>query len=728
METIVLPATLTYLGNSFQELPVKETDLSNCTRLKEIRDAFWNCKQLRRVVLPDNVQTMEGTFSECSALTTVNLPLSLRTLGNYVFNNTQITSANMHELTSLRRIGGSTFSGCTKLSRVTLPESLETMGDAFHECHSLITIDMSQTQLTTINGWTFSGCTALESVQLPQNLTTIGAYAFERSALSGVMELPATLTTIGEGAFSETTFAVVRTLATTPPVIENWAFTSSVVAVFVPEGTASLYHEAPIWEDLTIMEKDVFADVTVTTEGNLAIDIMEQVGVAPGLVTHLKVHGPLNATDFAVMRSNMTMLYDLDLSDAQVDIIPERAFLDKKVLMDLVLPDQLLIIQEGAFQGCSALRGTLTLPQGLTTIGNSAFQGCSSLKGVVFNDALEVIRSYAFEGCVSLEQELTFPDPLLSIGEYAFANCRKLYGTVTFNPDFYLFIGSDGYWSSTGRAFQNCSSIETVDMSACEYVTELPEGTFEECTSLQTVLLPPYTERIYGLCFHSCHSLTSISFPSTMLMINSDAFNDCKSLKSVNLSNCSDLGTIESYAFSGCSKLETVSLPNSLNLIGSYAFNECRKLANLNVEALQPADLGEYVFRRVNTEKCVLSIPTGAYYDYLVAAQWSAFVQMRKSIDVTLDEGASLSYASSAVSNDEETPAGARGMRRAPAAASQQADAMVKDGTSLYVKEDERVTFYITPDENVSIRQVLFNDEDVTAQVVNGAYETLQGH
>ena len=265
-------------------------------------------------------------------------------------------------------------------------------------------------------------------------------------------------------------------------------------------------------------------------------------------------------------------------------------------------------------------------------------------------------------------------------------------------------------------------------MSACEYVTELPEGTFEECTSLQTVLLPPYTERIYGLCFHSCHSLTSISFPSTMLMINSDAFNDCKSLKSVNLSNCSNLGTIESYAFSGCSKLETVSLPNSLNLIGSYAFNECRKLANLNVEALQPADLGEYVFRRVNTEKCVLSIPTGAYYDYLVAAQWGAFVQMRKSIDVTLDEGASLSYASSAVSNDEETPAGARGMRRAPAAASQQADTMVKDGTSLYVKEDERVTFYITPDENVSIRQVLFNDEDVTAQVVNGAYETPQGH
>lgn len=725
LETIVLPNTITYLGNSFQELPIKEIDLSNCVRLKEIRDAFWGCRQLQRVVLPDNLQTTEGTFSECNALTTVNFPLSLRTLGSNTFNNTQITSANLHELNNLRRIGGSTFNG-TKLSSVTLPESLETMGDAFHECHSLTTIDMSQTQLTTITGWTFSGCTALENVQLPQNLMTIGAYAFERTALSGVVELPATLTNIGEGAFHETSFAVVRSLATIPPVIENWAFTGSVVAVFVPEGAASAYKEAPIWEDLTIMDKDVYVDVTVTTEGNLAIDIMEQAGVAPGLVTHLKVHGPLNATDFAVMRSNMTMLYDLDLSDAQVDIIPERAFLDKKVLMDVVLPEQLLIIQEGVFQGCSALRGTLTLPQGLTTIGNSAFQGCSSLKGVVFNDALEVIRSYAFEGCVSLEQEVTFPAPLLSIGEYAFANCRKLYGTVTFNPEFYLFIGAEGYWSSTGRAFQNCSGIETVDLSACEYLTELPEGTFEGCTSLQTVMLPPYTERIYSVAFNGCHSLTDISFPSTMLMINSYAFNECTSLKSVNLSDCPDFGTIEEYAFSGCSKLETVSMPNSLNWIGSYAFNECRKLANLNVEALQPADLGDYVFRRVNTEKCVLSIPTGAYYDYLVAAQWGAFVQMRKSIDVTLDEGASLSYASSAVANDENTPAGARGMRRAPAAASQQGDAKVKDGTSLYVKEDESVTFYITPDENVSIRQVLFNDEDVTTQLINGAYETPQ--
>ena len=123
--------------------------------------------------------------------------------------------------------------------------------------------------------------------------------------------------------------------------------------LFVPEGYANVYKSTEIWEDKVILDKEVHADVTVSFEGNLAIDIVEQAMISPAQITHLKLHGPIGAKDFAIMRSNMTLLYDLDLEDTECSIIPENAFLDKKVLMNVKLPRELLIIQENAFRGCS---------------------------------------------------------------------------------------------------------------------------------------------------------------------------------------------------------------------------------------------------------------------------------------------------------------------------------------------------------------------------------------
>lgn len=735
LEFVALPTSLTNINNAFQEnSSLTEIDLSNCSRLTNIGDAFCNDRKLQRVVLPEGLKTLNSTFTDCTALVSVNFPKTLEVIGEVTFRSSSLTNADLKACTQLQRIGSGAFQYCGKLASVSFPNSLQRIhGWAFNECDALTSVDMSPLSLTEIEEALFCWCDNLESVKLPKTLVTIGNSAFRGTKLSGILELPVSLTTIEHDAFSGTQITVIKIDASTPPTLatenedgEN-VFSNTIAAAFVPEGRANVYKEAPVWEDLTILDKEVVADVTVTREGNLAIDIMEQTGVAPGLITHLKVHGKLNATDFAVMRSNMTLLYDLDMEDADVSVIPENAFLEKKILMNVKLPSRLLAIQENAFKGCSSLSGTLTLPSGVTTIGWAAFQGCTALSGIVFSDALEVIRGYAFEGCSNLTQELTFPDNFTSLGYYAFANCRNLFGTVKFNREFYMFMGSEGYWSEIGRAFENCSGIEEVDLSECEFLTEIPSATFNECHSLTTVKLPTYIERIDDWAFNNCRSLTGINFPKSLLVINQYAFNGCSSLRRIDLSNCKDFGTIEGWAFSGCSSLETVNLPKSLNWIREYAFNECRKLANLNVEALRPADLGDYVFRRVNTEKCVLSIPTGVYYDYLTAAQWGAFVQMRNAIDVTLDEGAILSYVSNANVSDEESSSVQHvKARRAPrlAPAQQEGEAVVKDGTSLYVKDDESVTFFIEPEENVSIKQVLFNGEDVTSELRGNAYVT----
>lgn len=722
LENIKLPKTLTRLGDAFSQTTLSEIDLSECTNLKTLEGTFSNCKSLVKVILPEGLTSISGNaFSNCEALTTINFPKSLQSISGWTFNNTKLEKVDLSELTELQSIGNYAFYDCQELTEVLFPSSLEKMeNNAFYNCQKLTSVDLSKTQLKNIPNEAFSNCGSLESVQMPKTLETIGRYAFAwNNKLGGVLELASTVTSIGEYAFSGTQISVVRSEATVPPTLSNNSLPDAWVAAFVPEGYAETYRAAAVWEDKVILDKEVHADVTVSKEGNLAIDINEQAGIAPALVTHLKVHGPLGAQDFTIMRENMTVLYDLDMSDAKVSVIPENAFnnVKKKVMMNVILPASLLRIEKNAFYGCSGLNGSLVLPEGVKFIGWGAFRGCTSLDEVVLNENLQVIQAYAFEGCSSLTQEITLPRNFESLGECAFANCSSLYGTVKFNRDFYMFMGTEGYGSSAGNCFANCSKIETVDMSDPDFLDEIPYGTFSGCTSLKTVLLPPMLDRIDDYAFSGCTSLDNIAFPNKLKVINHGAFQDCRSLSSVNLSDCKILGTIEGYAFYGCSNLETVYLPKSLNWINDYAFADCRKLANLTVEALQPADLGSYVFRHVHTDRCVLSIPTGTFYDYLSAAQWGEFVSMRKNIDVTVGEGANLYFW-----NDESGSANAP--RRAGSAGQNQQGAKVKDGSSLYVQENEKAIFTVSPEENVVIAKVLFNGQDVTDQMMNGTYQT----
>ena len=717
LENVKLPKTINYLGDVFTESGIMEVDLSSCTELKTLDGTFRNSKKLEKVILPEGLTAINGAFSECYSLTTVNFPKSLQSIGNDAFSSSKLKFVDLSSCSQLVSISWGAFRDCHVLGAVLLPSSLQSLGENALYNTSITAIDLSNTQILDIKESTFNECHQLETVKLPANLKTIGNSAFANcEKLAGMIELPATIVSVGEAAFWGTQVPVVKCNTTTPPVITSSSFGDKWEAAFVPEGYANVYKSTEIWEDKVILDKEVHAEVTVSNEGNLAIDINQQVGIAPATITHLKVHGPLGSQDFAIMRSNMTLLYDLDMEDAEVSVIPERAFLDKKVLMNVKLPASLLRIEQNAFGGCSSLKGSLSLPNGLRFIGWAAFQGCNSLEEVVLNQNLEVIQGYAFEGCSSLQQEITLPRDFQSLGERAFANCTSLYGTVKFNRDFYMFMGTEGYGSSAGACFENCSKIETVDMSEPDFLDEIPYRTFAGCTSLTTVLLPPTLDRIDNEAFSDCTSLDGIEFPNTLLVINWGAFQNCTSLRSINLSDCKSLGTIEGNAFYNCSSLETAYLPKSLNWINSYAFADCRKLANLTVEALQPADLGEYVFRHVHTDRCVLSIPTGTFEDYLSAAQWGEFVSMRKNIDVKVGEGANLYFM------NNESVAAARGARRAPGAGPQ--GAKVKDGSSLYVQENETAVFMVNPDENVQIQKVLFNGKDVTSQMVNGTYET----
>lgn len=118
--------------------------------------AFRGCSQLVRVAfeegsrlksLGDGYQYSNGyygVFGECSALTEVNLPTGLETIGIGAFANTSIP--NIIIPGTVKEIKEAAFYQCDELLSITLPSGLRSVGSAaFYECSSLENISIGET-------------------------------------------------------------------------------------------------------------------------------------------------------------------------------------------------------------------------------------------------------------------------------------------------------------------------------------------------------------------------------------------------------------------------------------------------------------------------------------------------------------------------------------------------------------------------------------------------------
>ncbi len=100
--------------------------------------AFFNCSSLTEISLPDSVKSIgSDAFTYCSALKTVSLGKGLKNIGSYAFscckNLTEIVIPN-----GVENIAEQTFDNCYALNSITLPKSLTFVGiSAFGYCYNL---------------------------------------------------------------------------------------------------------------------------------------------------------------------------------------------------------------------------------------------------------------------------------------------------------------------------------------------------------------------------------------------------------------------------------------------------------------------------------------------------------------------------------------------------------------------------------------------------------------
>lgn len=113
------------------------------------------------------VTQIEANAFENSEITSVTIPSNINKIGDNAFSNCEsLESADLSAMTDVT-FGNSTFAGCTSLVDVTLPSALTQIPNGmFRGCTALASINLPAT-VTSISANSFGGCESLKSVRMP---------------------------------------------------------------------------------------------------------------------------------------------------------------------------------------------------------------------------------------------------------------------------------------------------------------------------------------------------------------------------------------------------------------------------------------------------------------------------------------------------------------------------------------------------------------------------------
>ena len=128
------------------------------------------------------------------------------------------------------------------------------------------------------------------------------------------------------------------------------------------------------------------------------------------------------------------------------------------------------------------------------------------------------------------------------------------------------------------KAFSGDTEIKSVSLPV--YMTEIGEGAFEGCTSLEEALIWGDVTSWGKACFKGGTALTEVSISSSTNRIGDAAFQGCTALEDVFFWGCKTIGA---SAFQGCTALTDIDIPSETTSIGSKAFEGCANLERVTI-------------------------------------------------------------------------------------------------------------------------------------------------
>lgn len=423
-----------------------------------------------------------------------------------------------------------------------------------------------------------------------------------------------------------------------------------------------------------------------------------------------------------------------DVHNFEVKHIAYGAFKENKNIYSVTFENGITEIEcdYEAFSGCTALK-EVNFPSSLLSLyGMDMFSGCTNLKSVILPDKLRIIGSSVFAR--SGLEEIYIPKSVEEIFWSAFDGCndlKKVY-IEDLNPWF------DNEWGhlilTPGMADLYLNGSLFTDLEIPYGITKINDMAFMGCNSLKSITIPNTLKEIGGGAFDCCINLKSIIIddggdsiigwpctPSTSSKMSLDyiymgrywEFLFWELIESKTLTIGPEITNITTEFIAG---FETVNLPSTMDSIGKRVFQNSN-LKYLNVPCLTPpaiyapyvdpeygGDAYNATFNDYTYKNCILSVPILSAYKYRKAPGWENFFKYDKEeLLAEYDDGVDISVDRDG--NDIKLYGG---------------------GSCIFIPANDSITFNITIPEGEELDKVLFNDVDVTSQLVyNGTYYTF---
>lgn len=452
--------------------------------------------------------------------------------------------------------------------------------------------------LTRIENSAFAYTRQLTSITIPEGVTSIGSSAFYFADKLSQITIPHSVTTIGSEAFSNCSALQLIEIGSGLREIGNSAFRQ----------TTALQGFRVSGDNTYFMSDD--RGVLYNKNQTLLIQ-------APGCLT-----GSYTPPD-------------------TVDTVGAYAFYYCKNVTEIILPEGVTELKNGAFSNCSALT-SISLPNSLQTVGGgvfssslnlsyhlhdnakylgnasnpymilakaaktniksclihedtrfigpSAFDGCYQLGDVFIPYQVETICDDAFDGCFALKN-LVIPMNVKTIGDGAFYSCWNI--TSVDLGSGLVSIGSKAFYDADKlthitipdsvryigeEAFGSCYALTSYTLGSG--ISQIPDGMFHN-TALTEVHFPNWITGIGERAFSGCDALVSVTIPDHITQLGDSAFYDCNGLTQVTIGN--GITSIGASAFNSCNALTEVTIGSSVTSIGSRAFYQCENLTTVHL-------------------------------------------------------------------------------------------------------------------------------------------------